>query len=291
MTTSRPRPGFTLLELLVVLALIAILLGLLLPATQRVREAANRIACTNHLKQLGLALHNFNDTNDRFPQAGVGRVASEPTLYTQVLPYVEQQNQDPLDPKPVRLFLCPSRRGPAAGPKADYGAANHPQHVTPLGPDTGWRSILGPPIWQPEPTAPNGMVNTYTGCTLAQVTAADGASSTLMMSHKALRPSWYAAGGFRMNDGSWAYEMAEHLRNWAGLAQDSEEAAVVIPPGVWNGNAGRHFVEAFFGSPHATGMPSLFADGSVRFLAYATDPALLPRLWAWNDGGIVPMIE
>jgi prepilin-type N-terminal cleavage/methylation domain-containing protein len=288
MTTTRPRPGFTLLELLVVLAIIAILLGLLLPAVQRVREAANRIACTGHLKQLGLALHHFNDTHDRFPQAGAGRAASEPTLYTQVLPYVEQQNQDPLDPKPVTIFLCPSRRSRAAGPKADYGAAVHPDRVTVSDGPTGWRSILGPPIWQPGPAGE--LVNGYTGCTLAQVTAADGSSSTLMLSHKALRPSWYAAGGFRMNDGSWAYEMAEHLRNWAGLAQDSEEAAVVIPPGVWNGNAGRHYVEAFFGSPHATGMPSLFADGSVRFLAYATETALLPRLWAWNDGGAVPVI-
>lgn len=99
---SRGRRAFTLVELLVVIAIIGVLVGLLLPAVQAAREAARRMSCSNNLKQIGIALHNYHDTANRFPSSGFQHAgtAQEPNTWTSsskgsqllaLLPYMEQQ--------------------------------------------------------------------------------------------------------------------------------------------------------------------------------------------------------
>jgi hypothetical protein len=80
-----------LVELLVVIAIIGVLIALLLPAVQAAREAARRMQCANHLKQLGLGVHNFHDTNNGLPPAGIG-TANHINLFVLIYPYIEQQN-------------------------------------------------------------------------------------------------------------------------------------------------------------------------------------------------------
>jgi prepilin-type N-terminal cleavage/methylation domain-containing protein/prepilin-type processing-associated H-X9-DG protein len=147
----RRRAGFTLIELLVVIAIIAILIGLLLPAVQKVREAANRMKCSNNIKQLGLAAHNFESTYGTLPPAEWTRSTdggtSRPSLGAVVLAYIEQANKfsqfnfafdvhsstqnGPARWQDVPIYLCPSENSsarlvdPVGGTGNTYGRINY----------------------------------------------------------------------------------------------------------------------------------------------------------------------
>ena len=126
----RRHRGFTLVEMLVVLAVIAVLIGLLLPAIQKAREAANRISCANNLHQIGIAQHHYYLANGTLPPSRIGD--KKATWMVLLLPYLEQQNQYAAwdmaatyydQPETIRLavlktYLCPTRRDLRTEPTA-----------------------------------------------------------------------------------------------------------------------------------------------------------------------------
>lgn len=154
------RRGFTLIELLVVIAIIAILIALLLPAVQQAREAARRVQCRNHLKQIGLALHNYHDRHKVFP-IGVTEYNGQVSWHAYILPDLDQaplyqgfQWQSSvyvLPPngkfcaKRIQTFLCPSSSAVLAPRERwpDSRDTGNPEPVRPTE-TTHYYGVLGP---------------------------------------------------------------------------------------------------------------------------------------------------
>jgi prepilin-type N-terminal cleavage/methylation domain-containing protein/prepilin-type processing-associated H-X9-DG protein len=290
----RRRPGFTLIELLVVIAIIAVLIGLLLPAVQKVREAAARLGCQNNLKQVGLALHNYELSYGSFPPGYVnlGGVTTPIPGWGWpffLLPYLEQSNLyetlgagrtnfgNGANPVPataltqttLKILLCPSDVGPLANPFYDFHGKSNYRGVT------GGGDLYLKPM-----TADLGGVF-FTNSRIRFADVTDGLSNTLAVGETALNerrnqwggiwPGCARVGPFLTYQGNLAWT--------SGVYWSIDQANLRLNgPDPWA-----------FCSPHPGGVNFVFCDGSVRFLRDTADPAVVVQLAVRNDGQAVSL--
>src|SRR5882724_8799119 len=213
----RPRSGFTLIELLVAVAIIALLIALILPAVQQAREAARRAQCSNNLRQIGLALHNYESQWGMFPTSTrpipAQPVSKQAATLVRILPFLEQGGLfqgydfsvpwfDGPNPALIRtqlaVFQCPSTPDSSrldtklitAGGVSFSG----PRACADYAPLEGVGSLLtGTGLVDPQSQgSPGALQVNFTQSGIADII--DGTSSTLLMAEDAGRPVWYIRG-------------------------------------------------------------------------------------------------
>ena len=294
------RPAFTLIELLVVIAIIAVLIGLLLPAVQKVREAAARMKCGNNLKQLGLALHNYESSNQKLPAAGVqggsaaGLTASTYAFSVQArcLPFVEQDNlqrlidftqpvlggsplgfSNPAAKVVVPLLVCPSDAQPPLGTVGSFGtnlAGTSYMANTGTGTTDGVTTAYYDPAFQTD-----GVFWFGSGIRFTDIT--DGTSNTMLMSESLLGPGGVAVTGTPLSGLPKPYRVAASLS--AGRTRNGTAPGGVSPMFTEGDIQGTTSWDGTRGFPWIWGQAS-----ATLFNAYLPPNSPLPDGFAHNRG-------
>ncbi|CAN5465052.1 DUF1559 domain-containing protein [soil metagenome] len=310
------RRAFTLIELLVVIAIIAILIGLLLPAVQKVRESASRAKCLNNMKQIGLALHGFHDSNNVFPasgwtQAGPGNPAGKYVGWRPLtLPYLEQENLRKLydfdsnwwentNPTaasvPVPVFLCPSVSTREAVLSA-IAKAPRPGMTfsTPIA-GTDYEAILGvqpssinPHLATPDYTADNRFSVMFRNSTTKMVQITDGTSGTIMVVECAARPRVYrgrSANSTLNNDQGIGWADSEGPFSFDGAKSDGSAEGCGPAGGCTSVMNRKNDNEPY--SFHSGGCNFLFADGHIQFVRDSIDIKSFSSLLTKSAGEVV----
>ena len=304
-TKSLPKKGFTLIELLVVIAIIAILIGLLLPAVQKVREAASRLSCSNNLKQLGLAMHNYNSTYSCFTNS---RRDADYTWICQLLDYLEQgafrnswdftknyYNQtQKVRTQTIKALFCPARRSPMTqdannGDQQDNQPATSTRYPGALADYAGNLGTTGGDYF-------------WDGPVQGQTTISVATNGVFPLSNN------WAVGGTGFRDGYRIADISDGLSNTFLIGEkhvpitkfgdiNSRDGAA------YNGDKGSSSVgasatnlpskgptdtrTACFGSSHSGVVQFVFCDGSVKAINNSIQGTVYANLANRIDGNVV----
>jgi prepilin-type N-terminal cleavage/methylation domain-containing protein/prepilin-type processing-associated H-X9-DG protein len=316
MTKVAPRAGFTLVELLVVIAIIGILVALLLPAVQAAREAARCLQCRNNLKQIGVAVHNYEGTYRTFPPASTGPSSSSAATppyrhgwVAMTLPWIEQGGiqqeyeflanwYDPANAGlvviPLEVYHCPSAnfgrtatsKSPAFGERTaaawDYASVNLSSYVP------GFAGTANA-------ERRKGVMNDREGSRIADIL--DGTSQTLMVSEVANRPQLWVLGQQRTD---LLAQTSNYPAGLVGLGETTGGVWAEHQKAVSVGGASADGTTTIGGGPcalnctndweiyamHPGGANGLFADGSVQFLGDTLPITVLGAVCGRSDGEV-----